>query len=396
MKPTILFVTTSSNWPLTDGKRQRTWFLIEALAKKYTIDLLLMGYEKEKEQIQNAGSSLRDVYFISLKNSSFLQPGYPSFLLSGKLRKQKTLFLNQVNDFFLNTYSKYKYEFVFSRYLEPLVAVPSNLNIKIVCDVDDVYFEKYQTRIKNENSLIRKAKLKVLFYLGSRKVKNILSRIDIPIVVKESDRSFYGLKNAACLPNLPFSFFINQEKIPKITSIDAPSKILSFGFIGKLSYKPNSHGLINFINSIWNPLMMNNFEARLVIAGSGEIPEILRSIISSSKNIDLLGFVETPEFFWNKISVLVVPIAEGGGSNIKIAEAFINGKNVIAHPFASRGYESFIDSRYLILPQNDDHWIEVMNSILVLTPEQRRFLSEKANNMFDLTNWNQSLLTIMS
>ena len=26
MKPSILFVTNAANWPLTDGKRQRTWF----------------------------------------------------------------------------------------------------------------------------------------------------------------------------------------------------------------------------------------------------------------------------------------------------------------------------------------------------------------------------------
>jgi hypothetical protein len=52
MKPSILFVTTSSNWPLTDGKRQRTWFLIEALSEKFNVDLLFIGYQSEKNQIE--------------------------------------------------------------------------------------------------------------------------------------------------------------------------------------------------------------------------------------------------------------------------------------------------------------------------------------------------------
>lgn len=394
MKPTILFVTTSSNWPLTDGKRQRTWFLLEALSKKYSVDVLLIGYKKDNDEFNT--SCISNLFFFNILGLDVSRITYPFYLLSKKQRAQKKLLSEKINTFFNDLYVKYQYPCIFSRYLQPLILLDIPKNCKVVCDIDDVYFETQQSRIQNETNFKLKLKYKALFFLGVQQIKQLLNRIDVSIIVKESDRSFYGLKNAACLPNLPFSFFINQEKISKITAIEAPSKILSFGFIGKLSYKPNSHGLINFINSIWNPLMMSNFEARLVIAGSGEIPEILRSIISSSKNIDLLGFVETPEFFWNKISVLVVPIAEGGGSNIKIAEAFINGKNVIAHPFASRGYESFIDSRYLILPQNDDHWIEVMNSILVLTPEQRRFLSEKANNMFDLANWNQSLLTIMS
>ena len=393
-KQSILFITNSSNWPLTDGKRQRTWFLIEALSKKYTIDLLLMGYEKEIAQIKKSNNSIRELYFIPLNDFSILEPGY-SFLLSDKQKEVKKLFFNQVKDFFDNAYIKNHYNFIFSRYLEPIIAIPLDLNIKIVCDIDDVYFEKYQTRIKNESSLIRKLKLKLLFFLGSKKVKKILTRIDIPIIVKKSDVSFPKLANALCLPNLPFGFYIENKIISDTDFTPTSSQYINYGFIGKISYRPNYEGLVSFINSVWNPLLEKGIDAKFVIAGSGLMPEILKKAISNSKNIEVLGFIESTSFFWNQINVLIVPVFEGGGSNIKIAEAFMYGKSVIAHPFASRGYEDFLNSDFLFLPKNTKDWIAVMASFTILKVPKSELISNKAKQLFDLDLWNQKLLNAL-
>ncbi len=396
MKPSILFVTTSSNWPLTDGKRQRTWFLIEALSEKFKVDLLLIGYSNEREQIEKSTKSINKLFFFDLANSNLPEVGYPNFLISKKQKGKNNFILIQIQNLFLELNTKYQYSFVFSRYLWPLLILPLPKEIKVVCDIDDVYFEAQKSRIQKETNFLRKLKLQTLFILGSLKVKKLLTRIDVPIIVKESDRSFYGLKKAVCLPNIPFGYYIDKEMSSYKNPIDSPLNSINFGFIGKLSYRPNQQGLINFINSVWNPLMQNKSNARLVIAGSGEISKILQTTIDASKNIDLLGFVETPEFFWNQVSVLVVPIAEGGGSNIKVAEAFIYGKMVIAHPFASRGYESFIDSGFLILPKDNQEWIRSLTAIEIPSAPQSQFLSTKAKQLFDLENWNQILLNTVS
>lgn len=396
MKPSILFLTTSSNWPLTDGKRQRTWFLIEALSEKFNVDMLLIGYQSEKEQIEKSTNSINNLFFFDLANSNLPDVGYPNFLISKKQKSKNEFILNQIQNLFFDLYVKQKYSFVFSRYLLPLLILSVPKGITVLCDIDDVYFEAQKSRIQNETNLIHKIKLQILFFLGSIKVRKLLDSIDIAIVVKESDRLFYGLKEAVCLPNIPFSFFIDHKILLDKKSIEMPIDKKQFGFIGKLSYRPNYLGLVEFINLVWNPLINNESEIRLVIAGSGEIPEILKKIIEKSKNIDLIGFVESPEIFWNQISTLIVPVAEGAGSNIKIAESLINGKTVIAHPFAARGYEDFINSDYLILPKNSQDWIESMASIKVISLDQSKILSAKAKNIFDLKNWNQTLLNALS
>ena len=395
MKPSLLFITTSSNWPLTDGKRQRTWFLIEALSEKFNVDLLLIGCQNDKEQIEKSTNTINKLFFFDISEANLPDLGYPSFLLSKKQKSNNDYFFNQVHQLFSELNDKNQYSFVFSRYLWPLLVLTLPKEIKIVCDIDDVYFEAQKSRIQKETNFLRKLKLQALFVFGTKKVKKLLGRIDIPIIVKESDRSFYGLKNSVCLPNIPFGFYIDKKSPIKNSNI-ITADIMKFGFIGKLSYRPNYQGLIDFINQVWNPLLKNKSEARLVIAGSCEIPEVLKKTISDSKNIELLGFVDSPDEFWSKISFLIVPIAEGGGSNIKVAEAFIYGKFVIASPFASRGYENFIDSEYLILPKSNQEWIENMNSIKLPNINQTKFLSAKAKELFNLELWNQILLNSVS
>lgn len=396
MKPSILFVSTSSNWPLTDGKRQRTWFLIEALSEKFKVDLLLIGYQSEKLQIEKSSNSINKLFFFDISDSNLPDLGYPNFLISKKQKRKNEFVLTQIQNLFLDLHAKQKYSFVFSRYLWPLLILSLPKEMKVVCDIDDVYFEAQKSRIQNEANLRHKIKLQILFFLGSIKVKKLLNRIDTPIIVKESDRFFYGLNKAFCLPNIPFGFYIDNKflKENKSNAISIDKK--QFGFIGKLSYRPNYLGLIEFINLVWNPLLENQTDIRLVIAGSGEIPEILKKTIEKSKNIDLLGFVESLDIFWNQISTLIVPVAEGAGSNIKIAESLIHGKSVIAHPYAARGYEDFINSDYLILPNNNQDWIESMATIKVNSLDQSKVLIAKTEKIFDLNNWNHTILNALS
>lgn len=392
----ILFITTSSNWPLTDGKRQRTWFLLEALSKKYSVDVLLISYQKDKDEFNITSSSVNELFFMNIPNLGLSKINLPNFLLSKKQRNQKQIFFDDLNNFFCKIYFLNKYTFLFSRYLQPLLFLNIPKEVKVICDIDDVYFETQQSKIGNEKNFKKKLKLKILYYLGLKKTKSILNRIDIPIIVKETDRKFYGLNTASYLQNLPFSFYINKKKLNiDKNNVTKPEKLV-FGFIGKLSYGPNYKGLIHFINFVWNSFIENNSEAELLIAGSGEIPNQLREVINSSKNIDLIGFVETPELFWDNISVLVVPVAEGGGSNIKIAEAFIHGKKVIAHPFASRGYDGFVESGHLILPKDIDSWIKAISSARISSSEEIDYLILKAKFYFDLDQWNEKLNSIIS
>ena len=195
---------------------------------------------------------------------------------------------------------------------------------------------------------------------------------------------------ALCLPNLPFAYYLKNDHSDKTTLRN--QKETSFGFLGKLSYKPNYEGIIHFIESIWNTIIQDSKNVRLVIAGAGEIPDKLLKVISSSKQIDLLGYVNNPEEFWEQINALVVPVQIGGGTNIKIAEAFMHGKLVIADPFASRGYDEFIKENYLMISTNCKEWVSAIEQVKHNNSITTTLIRNKAKEIFNLENWQSVLI----
>lgn len=390
-KPAILFLTAAANWPLTDGKRQRTWFLIEGISKEYDVDLLFIGNASEFEEVKKSNNSVRNYYFIQLIDLKFIHPS--AFIFFSKDKKiKRSNFFKEFEVLYLKLQESNQYKFIFSRYVSPLIVFPKKQNIKIICDIDDVYFEAQRSRIQNETNFYVKNKVRLLFYLGSMSIKKIYSRIDLKLVVKPSDSTFPKLDDSVVIPNLPFGFFLNDG-----TSIQSESKIVNkseirIGFIGKLSYKPNYEGLIRFITSVWIPLQKTGFKGKFCIAGSGKIPKSLELAIQKTTNIELFGFVENTNDFWSIIDVLAVPVVEGGGTNIKIAEAFMYGKRVISNQFSARGYQDFVVNNYLSIADDELDWIKLCKEVAANKPLLGQEIMKFATSKYNVNTWNTLLV----
>ena len=92
-RKSILFISTAANWPLIDGKRQRTWFLMEALSKEYEIDLLFIGSLTDMGHIEKSNNRIKNIYFVELEKSKYINSTYASFLFS-KIDKLNKLLLH--------------------------------------------------------------------------------------------------------------------------------------------------------------------------------------------------------------------------------------------------------------------------------------------------------------
>jgi hypothetical protein len=339
--------------------------------------------------------NIRHLYFVELIDSVVLQPGYPTILLSKNQKKIKATFLKSIRQV-VEKIELNSYKLIFSRYIHPLFVLPFNKHNKVVCDIDDVYFEVQKSKIKNAHSFYKKSQLLILFFFGKRQIKSTIKKITHPIIVKESDRKYYGLDKAFCLPNLPFNCFLDGKQ-SKLAVPDLDSEtIRNLGFIGKLSYPPNYKGLIDFLTFVWKPLISKGLKINLFIAGSGTPPKELEALITSTSQVNYLGFVEHAIDFWDKIHALIVPVNEGGGSNIKIAEAFMHGKIVVANSFSSRGYENFLNEKYLLVPTNHQEWKNLLNKNIFNNPATIKSLIQKSKDEFDIQKWNNQLVKFLA
>jgi hypothetical protein len=321
-----------------------------------------------------------------------VQPGYSGIFLSPRQRKIKTDFQNACRVFF-DSVKDIPYQFLFAKAMYPLVNLPVPSGMKVVLDADDVYFEVRKTRILKEKNPWLKLKFFLLYLNGYRFVQRLIKKMDATLVIKPSDKRFAGLENSGMVPNLPFGFFLQEAG--NIINPPKNHHPIRFGFIGKMSYHPNHAGLNAFIRDIWNPMQEKGFNATLVVAGSGKVPAYLQETLNSAKNIKMLGFVEHIRDFWNDIDVLLSPVNEGGGTNIKIAEALMYGKRSIAHPFSTRGYDAFVQKNMVFVADRKEEWIQRCQELSMHNQYAPEELMKMANETYNVEAWKKNIVDFL-
>lgn len=116
-------------------------------------------------------------------------------------------------------------------------------------------------------------------------------------------------------------------------------------FVGS-AHPPNISG---FFDMFGDALGFISPDSRLVVAGSVgphllTHPQFQRWLPLNQSRLQVLGMVEDDALAAIKTlaHLFVLPITEGGGSNIKTAEALYSGAHVLGTPVSFRGFDGFL------------------------------------------------------
>ena len=107
-------------------------------------------------------------------------------------------------------------------------------------------------------------------------------------------------------------------------------------YTGSLTYRANLETVDYFVSEIW-PLIRNGRPgASFVITGQSPDPQTARRL-QSVPGVVVAGLVADYERFVSSSGVLAVPLVRGGGTRIKVLEAFALGCPVVATSKAVEG-----------------------------------------------------------
>jgi sugar transferase (PEP-CTERM/EpsH1 system associated) len=141
-------------------------------------------------------------------------------------------------------------------------------------------------------------------------------------------------------------------------------------FCGVLDYAPNEAGVLWFARDVWPRVRMARPDARFVIVGSRPTHAI-RSLASSTANIDVTGSVpEVQPYLW-RAAVSVAPLHMAQGVQNKVLEALAAGLPVVTTSVVAAGLPSSV------LPGCDiaddaATFAEAVTGALAASPEARR------------------------
>ena len=248
-------------------------------------------------------------------------------------------------------------------------ALAEKLPAPTVLDLDDLNQTKFSLRAATMPNTRQRLSHKLQAWKWRCREQEALSRFSIVNVCSEPDRAL--LQNHPSLRVLPNGF----DRLD--VASDAPLRDqLRLGFIGKLTYPPNRDGLAWFVREIWPGIRRQTPEATLRVVG--HLPQDTEFL--AGPGIEALGFVQDLTDEFNSWAAMIVPLRFGGGTRIKILEAFSRKCPVIATALGAYGLDAQ-PGRDLLVAEEPQDFAQACTELLN-SSQRRDQLAQAAWKLF--------------
>jgi len=159
--------------------------------------------------------------------------------------------------------------------------------------------------------------------------------------------------------------------------------------VGTLNHAPNRESIDYFITRIWPILHQQRPELKVLI--SGKFTDSLRSSLPSG--ITAAGLVPDVREIYNQGSILAVPLLHGGGSRLKILEAWASGLPVVSTTIGAAGLRSA--QQHLKIADTPDTFCTAILDLLDDRAQADRLAHEARTFAITEYDWSKTLAPLL-
>jgi len=239
--------------------------------------------------------------------------------------------------------------------IEPIL---NRINVTKVLTHHDIESHKMHRRYENEENILKRIFFFKEYMALRRYEKKYCVKYDSNITVSDIDKNR--------LQEIDENIHVNviQNGVDcnyfKYHPRDEMSRELIF--TGALDYYPNAKAMLYFCGKIWPILKSKYPELKLTIIGKNP-PAQLQSIGKGNNGINVLGYVEDIRPHMKRAKVFICPIMEGGGTRIKILDAFSQGVPVVSTTVGAEGL-SLENGKHILLADTDSEFVDRVSDLL--------------------------------
>ncbi len=174
--------------------------------------------------------------------------------------------------------------------------------------------------------------------------KKMLRSFNGTVAVSEPDRKAF----AAMAPAVPVTLVGNGVDCGRyLELLEAPRpRELRMLFLGLMSYQPNEDAVFWFVREVLPRITVSYPDAVFTIAGAQPTERVLA--LDNGAGVRVAGAVADVRDCYRENSVMVVPLNFGGGSRLKILEAFAAGTPVVSTAKGAEGLDAENERHLLI------------------------------------------------
>ncbi len=253
---------------------------------------------------------------------------------------------------------------------------------KSIIDFDDIESIALWRQLRNN---YKTQKLRQIAWTARECLKLYIAEInsnrlfDFVVTCSKTDakklKNWWFIENSTHVPNC-----VQETTLQKIPNNTSRPNIL---FVGTLNYAPNEQGIKWFIEEAWGPikkiLKQKNIEPTLTVVGKN--PTSWMREMSHDDSISIHGNVESVNPFYSGATLVICPIFQGGGTRIKILEAFSHSCAVVSTTLGAEGIEA-IDNEHILIANTPTEFIAAITD-LVQNTGKTTLIEEKAFELFN-------------
>ncbi len=356
----VLFVCPFVPWPLDGGGKIRTFHLLRALGRMASIDLFLV---REPDTPPEALAALAPL----VENVRIFERTRPGTVMRWSRAKIERWFHSQalrkaIEEALAAPSGGYDAihldELLLARTLPPGTGVPV---VQHHHKIDTILYDLLTVH-QGPTRHFDMWKLRQLERDAARRFRHHL-------VCSDGDRRIlldrYPDLDVAVVP----SGFDDNHFRPRP---DAPPRAHDrIVFVGSMSYGPNVDAVQHFVREILPRVRLRRPEATFAIVGRDPAPEVLAL---AGPGVEVVGGVPDVRPYLESASLMAVPLRIGGGTRLKIPEAFGMRCPVVSTPIGAEGL-GLEHGRELLLARQPAAFAQAVVQLLE-RPEQAAALAE--------------------
>ncbi|MHB1296943.1 MAG: glycosyltransferase family 4 protein [Gemmatimonadaceae bacterium] len=236
-----------------------------------------------------------------------------------------------------------------ARYLPALTGTP------VVCVHHNVESTLLHRRAQLERSAVRRWYLHHQARLLARLERHWCSRVALNVAVSDADR--LALQSAA--PGGTYTTVPNGVDTDRFQPVRAAERgIVS---TGGLNWFPNADALRHFCDDILP--RVRALAPATDVRWIGRADDIDRERVWSESLVELTGYVDDIRPLVREAACFVVPLRVGGGTRLKILDAWAMGKAVVSTSVGCEGLQA-VDGRNILIRDDPQEFAEAVVQVL--------------------------------
>lgn len=356
-RPRVLVINSKTLLPNIDGATIRSTQMIRMLAETCDVDLVYTCSQKTKPRdISPLFQYCKNVTEFTTSTIGMLFRGIFGFFSSKPL--QCSFLYSPDAQKFIDQHLE-KYDFVFCNNVRAAQYIVGKKCVKIIDYVDAL-----SMRYDKEKEKANFAK-KIAFAIDSKRLERyeskILEEFQGHFIISDVDKQYILSKSKVTNKNI---YVVNNST--ELRSPIQQNDLHNLVFVGSMFYEPNIVAVSSFVEKILPKIIKAYPDTKFYVVGNRPSQRIKDL---ASEHVIITGFVEGPQVYLQKATVVVVPMISGAGVQNKILEAMSMACCVVTTQIGSEGLDNIINGRDIIISAEYEN---LANDIIALMEDKDR------------------------